>query len=130
MKIGALARQTGTSVDTLRFYEEKGLLAPPRRTESGYRIYPPEAVSHVKFIKQAQALGFSLQELLDFMPALTQGRMRLVELQQRIHVKIESIDAKILQLQSLRTEVLQTLQMLGCDPDTTLDPRTLNKPSQ
>lgn len=130
MKIGDLAKQAGTSVDALRFYEEKGLLTPTARTQSGYRIYAPEVVSHVKFIKLAQSLGFSLQEVLDFMPALTQGSMTLAELQQRIQVKIQSIDAKIQQLQTLRADVLQTLQMLGCDPDTTLDPRTLSKPSQ
>lgn len=130
MKIGDLARQTGTSVDTLRFYEEKGLLAPPKRTESGYRMFSPDAVSHVKFIKLAQSLGFTLQEVLDFMPALAQGSMTVAELQQRIQVKLQSIDAKIRQLQSLRAEVLQTQAMLQCDPDTPLDPRTLSKPVQ
>lgn len=130
MKIGELARKTGTSVDTLRFYEEKGLLAPPKRTDSGYRIFSPDAVSHVTFIKLAQSLGFTLQEVLDFMPALTQGSMTVAELQQRIQVKLQSIDAKIRQLQSLRAEVLQAQAMLQCAPDTALDPRTLRKPVQ
>lgn len=128
MKIGELAQQTGVSVDALRFYEEKGLLAPMGRTESGYRLYAPATVAQVKFIKSAQALGFSLQEVLDVMPALTQGRLQLMELRQRMQEKLKSIDDQIKQLQKLRAEVLGTMEMFQCDSSTILSPKDLNKP--
>ena len=128
MKIGELAKQTGVSVDALRFYEEKGLLAPTGRTESGYRVYAPTTVAQVKFIKSAQTLGFSLQEVLDVMPALTQGRLQLLELQQRMQDKLQSIDDQIEQLQKLRAEVLGTMAMFQCDSSTILSPKDLNKP--
>ena len=63
MRIGELARLTGKSVATLRYYEQLGLLPVPARTESGYRAFPPETVERVRFIGQAQERGFSLEEI-------------------------------------------------------------------
>jgi DNA-binding transcriptional MerR regulator len=128
MKIGELAQQTGVSVDALRFYEEKGLLAPTGRTESGYRLYAATTVAQVKFIKSAQTLGFSLQEVLGVMPALTQGRLQLIELQQRMQAKLKSIDDQIEKLQNLRAELVGTMEMFQCDSNTLLSPKDLNKP--
>lgn len=129
MKIGTLARQTGTSVDALRFYEERGLLTPAGRTESGYRMYSPEAVSQVKFIKLAQSLGFSLQEVQDILPALVQGDMKLMEVQRLMREKIHTIDAQIERLATLRADVLNTLERLECAPDAPLSTRSLSRPS-
>ncbi len=129
MKIGELAQQTGVSVDALRFYEEKGLLSPIGRTESGYRLYAPTTVAQVKFIKSAQTLGFSLQEVLDVMPALNQGSLRLDELRLRMRGKLSSLDEQIDRLQKLRAEVLGTLEMFQCDGSAMLTPQELNKPT-
>ena len=129
MKIGELSKQTAVSVDALRFYEEKGLLAPMGRTESGYRLYAPTTVAQVKFIKSAQALGFSLQEILDVMPALNQGGLRLEGLRQRMRAKLSSLDEQIERLQQLRAEVLATLDMFQCDSTVILTPKDLNKPT-
>jgi MerR family copper efflux transcriptional regulator len=129
MKIGELAQQTGVSVDALRFYEEKGLLTPIGRTESGYRLYAPATVAQVKFIKSAQTLGFSLQEILDVMPALNQGNLRLDELRLRMREKLSSLDDQIDRLQKLRAEVLGTLDMFRCDGSAMLTPKELNKPT-
>ena len=60
LTIGKLAGKTEISIDSIRFYERKGLLAEPRRTTSNYRLYPREAVDRLHFIKKAQKLGFSL----------------------------------------------------------------------
>ena len=49
--------------ETVRYYERRGLIAPPPRTGAGYRMFPPEAVEEIRFIKQAQLLGFTLQEI-------------------------------------------------------------------
>ncbi len=128
MKIGELSKQTGVTVDALRFYEEKGLLTPTGRTESGYRVYAPTMVAQVNFIKSAQALGFSLQEILDVMPALTTGGLRLDELRQRMRDKLAALDDQIGRLQQLRAEVLGTLEMLRCDGGAMLNPQDLSRP--
>ena len=60
MRIGEVARLADVNVQTLRYYERRGLLAPPPRTPGGYRIYPTETVTLVRFIKALQVLGFSL----------------------------------------------------------------------
>jgi DNA-binding transcriptional MerR regulator len=61
--IGQLARLAGVKPDTIRFYERRGLLPPPKRTRSGYRAYDEQALKQVRFIKKAQAIGFSLDEI-------------------------------------------------------------------
>ncbi|WP_349497496.1 MerR family transcriptional regulator [Crossiella sp. CA-258035] len=62
MRTGELAQQAGVNPQTLRYYERRGLLAPPARSTSGYREYPAEALLRLRFIKRAQALGFTLDE--------------------------------------------------------------------
>lgn len=63
MKIGELAKQVGVNVQTVRFYERRGLLPEPMRKESGYRIYGPNDLHRLRFIRQAKSLGFSLNEI-------------------------------------------------------------------
>jgi MerR family copper efflux transcriptional regulator len=63
MTVGALAKQAGVKIDTIRYYERRGLLRKPPRTNSGYRTFTPAAVDRLRFIKQAQALGFTLTEV-------------------------------------------------------------------
>ena len=63
LTIGKVAEACGVKIDTLRYYERMRLIEPERRTASGYRIYLPESISRVKFIKNAQGLGFSLDEI-------------------------------------------------------------------
>ena len=63
LKIGELASQSGLSRDTIRFYEREAFLPDPERTRAGYRLYSPDVVARLSFIKQAQALGFSLTEI-------------------------------------------------------------------
>src|SRR5216683_3180414 len=63
MKIGQVATRAGVNIDTLRYYERRGLLAEPERRPSGYRDYPEETVPIIRFIKRAQDLGFTLNEI-------------------------------------------------------------------
>lgn len=63
MTIGAVAKATNVGVQTLRYYERRGLLLPPRRTASGYRQFPEDVVRRVRFIRRAQGLGFTLEEI-------------------------------------------------------------------
>ena len=63
LKIGDVSRRSGVGVEALRFYEKSGLLDRPSRTYSGYRVYGEDVLERLAFIKQAQALGFSLDEI-------------------------------------------------------------------
>ena len=65
LTIGQVAKRSGIGLETGRFYERKGLIAEPPRTDSGYRQYPEEVVGRIRFIKRAKELGFALKELAD-----------------------------------------------------------------
>jgi MerR family copper efflux transcriptional regulator len=128
MKIGELAKLSGVSVDALRFYEEKGLIKPICRTDAGYRQYEPTAVAQVGFLKTAQALGFSLQEIADVMPALAQGGLRLEEVRQHMLGKLVALDQQIERLQQLRHQVVSTMGALQCDASTLVSAKDLTRP--
>ena len=102
LKSGALAREAKVSVETLRFYERRGLLPSPPRRPSGYREYPPDAVDLVRFVQRAQALGFSLQEIRALLaqrgvPRATCGDVVTLAIR-----KVEQIDGKLCDLRSMR----------------------------
>lgn len=68
MRIGQVARQAGVSIDTVRFYERRGILTEPQREPtSGYRTYPTDASRRIRFIKRAQDLGFTLKEIRELL---------------------------------------------------------------
>jgi DNA-binding transcriptional MerR regulator len=95
MTIGQLAKACGVPISTLRFYERRGLLRPSTRSAAGYRFFGPDEIARVRFLRRAQALGFSLEELgsmltlsasRDVVTAdiATVGAEKLAELDQRI----------------------------------------------
>ena len=63
LRIGEIAKRAGVSIDTLRYYERLKLLPRPRRSSGGFRLFAPEHIERVQFIKRAQELGFSLEEI-------------------------------------------------------------------
>jgi len=67
VQIGKVASQTGINIDAIHFYERGGLPAKPARSEGGYRLYHQQDIQHLKFIRRAQALGFSLQEIRELL---------------------------------------------------------------
>lgn len=120
MNISQLARVCQTSTDTVRFYEKQGLLAAPVRQENGYRSYGPAQVEQLRFIRGAQALGFSLQEIRAILPLLAQGQLGRAEIEQQLQSKMAQIDAHIAQLQHLKTELAATFASLRCAPESRL----------
>ena len=102
LKIGELASRSGLSRDTLRFYERETLLPKPKRTQAGYRLYRPEILDHLAFIKRAQALGFSLAEIRDLLGGCHDTEeCHRVEL--LLEQKIREQDQKLREIQVLRT---------------------------
>ena len=110
LKIGSVAAAAGVNVQTLRYYEDLRLIAKPERTDGGFRVYAPETIRRVRFIKKAQALGFSLDEIRELI-ALTNhaGTTCKKEVRAVIGQKLEILDHRIQQLQSMR-KALSELQ--------------------
>ncbi|HKP58553.1 MAG TPA: MerR family transcriptional regulator [Polyangiales bacterium] len=98
LRIGELARQSGLSVDTLRHYERLQLLPVLRRTEGGFRQYPPDAVRRVKVIQQALAIGFGLEELSSFFKERTAGRAPCRAVRRLAQAKFEALEQYIQRL--------------------------------
>lgn len=120
MNIGQLARQTGVTPDTLRFYEREGLLPPPARGDNGYRRYGEADAGRVRFVRSAQALGFSLGEIRRILPRLDAGQVGRREIEVHLQAKIAEIDAHMRQLQALRQELVATFEGLRCQLDGTV----------
>jgi DNA-binding transcriptional MerR regulator len=104
LRIGDVAAAAGVSADTLRYYERRGLLQPSGRRASGYREYPPESVALVHFIKQAQALGFTLAEVeeLTRLRGTAARPGAALEAREVAVAKLRDIDEKLRQLGALR----------------------------
>ena len=114
LPIGQGAARAGVHVQTVRYYERRGLLPPPARRHSGQRIYGPEAVDLLRTVKQAQRVGFTLAEIEELLH-LSGSRARGGELlRERVRAKIAEIDARIGDLQSMRS-TLQSVLHAECD---------------
>jgi DNA-binding transcriptional MerR regulator len=98
----ALARQAGVSVDTLRHYEIKGLLAPPPRTAGGYRRYPPEALLRVRLVRRAVALGFTLDELARILAVRDRGGAPCRGVRALAQSKLATIESRLAALAAAR----------------------------
>jgi Cu(I)-responsive transcriptional regulator len=102
MWISQTAKQAGVNAQTLRYYERRGLLPTPPRRGSGYREYPADAVRVVRFIKRAQELGFSLDEVEELVRLRGVRRGERQKVRAIAERKIADIDQKIAHLQSMR----------------------------
>ncbi len=117
LTIGRLAKQAGVNVETVRFYERRGLLPRPPRSASGYRLFPAEAERRLKFIRRAQELGFSLAEVAELLSLRVSRRTTSAEIRARAEAKIADIEAKMKSLESIK-ETLRKLTKVcdGCGP--------------
>jgi MerR family transcriptional regulator, copper efflux regulator len=107
LTIGQLAAQGRVHLETIRYYERRGLLPRPPRTVSGYRAFPGEAVRRVRFIKRAQALGFSLREIAQLLALRAARGQSCVRMQAQAEAKIATIDAKLRQLRAMRGALIR-----------------------
>ena len=113
LRSGEVAEQAGVNIQTLRYYERRGLLAEPIRSIGGHRLYPPDTVALLTVIKAAQRLGFTLDEVAEL---LDTGRRRhpTPDLRQRAIDKIAEVDAKIADLTAIRTALTDVVDA-RCD---------------
>ncbi|MEA5512003.1 heavy metal-responsive transcriptional regulator [Crocosphaera sp. UHCC 0190] len=106
LKIGEVAKQFGLSVKTLRYYDERGLLTPTvQRSPSGYRLFHPTVFGRLGFIKRAQALGLSLEEIQEVLSIHDQGQLPCGMIKQYLLEKLTEIEKQIESLDILKSEL-------------------------
>ena len=108
LTISRLARLAGVNLETVRYYERRGLLAKPPRTASGYRVFPGETPRRLRFIKRAQVLGFSLSEIRELLSLQTRPGTSRAEIRVRAQAKMADVDEKIRALKAIK-RTLRTL---------------------
>ena len=109
LRTGQLAKLTGVNVETIRYYERLGLIDEPQRLKSGYRQYTEEYVSRIKFIKRAQGLGFSLQEISELLALRVEADSVCEAVQRRAEAKIQDINEKMQLLEQMRQTLFQLI---------------------
>jgi MerR family copper efflux transcriptional regulator len=102
LTIGELGKSAGAGVETIRYYERKGLLDQPARTPSGYRRYTPEAAARLRFIKQAQQLGFSLKEIAELLSLKVSSASTCADVKRKAESKIADIEQRISSLKKMK----------------------------
>ena len=100
--IGELAARTGLTRDALRYYERLGMIAPVRRTSGGFRVYAPEIIERLRFIKQAQLHGMTLAEIKDLLRLDARRGNQCRQVQLLLQRKLTELDSRVTQLQEFR----------------------------
>jgi DNA-binding transcriptional MerR regulator len=124
MRIGTLATATGTTTKTLRYYEEAGLLAPPERSDNGYRDYPDSAALNVNFIRSGQAVGLTLAQIKELLTLRRDGRPPCSAATELLDKRLAEISRTIDELEALRHDLEELrsraigLDPADCDPDS------------
>ena len=115
MRVGEAAERAGVNVETLRYYERRGLLPEPKREPSGHRRYDEETVRFLRAIKEAQAVGFTLAEIAEYLRVSRRSGSPSEALRVRMAAKIDEIDSRIAGLQRMREELAR---VVGCACDS------------
>ncbi len=113
LRAGQVAAAAGVNLQTLRYYERRGLLEAPDRTLGGHRVYPDGTVMLLRVIKTAQRLGFTLTEVAELLEAGTHRHGRDVGLQARARAKLDEVERKIADLTVIRDTLREAVDA-GC----------------
>jgi DNA-binding transcriptional MerR regulator len=110
LKIGEVSKRSGVGIEALRFYEKSGLLDRPRRTESGYRVYDESVLERLAFIKKAQVLGFTLDEIRELIAHKRRGENPCGEVRSIVKGRLMDLDERIAQMTQYRDELSAALK--------------------
>jgi DNA-binding transcriptional MerR regulator len=113
LRTGEVAERAGVNIQTLRYYERRGLIAEPARSPGGHRTYPADTVTLLGVIKSAQRLGFTLDEVAELLDTGRRGHPT-PDLRLRAHAKLVEIDRRIADLRTIRTALTQVIDA-RCD---------------
>jgi DNA-binding transcriptional MerR regulator len=117
MKIGELARETGVSTQTIRFYEREGLLPMPARSANGYREYGESTIDEIQFIQECHAAGFTLREILILKGLNPEGAATCSEMNELLRAKIKGIELKIASLRRVRAKLSDLSEQCSSNSD-------------
>ena len=118
MRIGELAERTDVTVQTVRYYERRGLIPEPERKPSGYRIYGEEDVLRLRFILRAKALGFTLTEIEELLDLRTDPRRTADDVRRHAEEKIADVEAKLRDLRGIRRVLRQLVESCNAHGST------------
>ncbi|MGF1770551.1 Cu(I)-responsive transcriptional regulator [Enterovibrio makurazakiensis] len=105
MKINEVARITGLTAKTIRFYEQKGVISEPDRSENGYRAYSEQHINELQMIKRSRLVGFSLDECQSLLDMSRNPNRRSADVKQKALEKIAEIDEKIIELKAMKASL-------------------------
>ncbi|MDA8240630.1 MAG: heavy metal-responsive transcriptional regulator [Nitrospiraceae bacterium] len=111
LTIGQLARKAEVNIDTIRYYERRGLISPSNRKESGYRQYLDDTVVRIHFIKHAKELGFSLDEIAELLSLKLDPKTKCGDVRKKAQEKINEIEGKIQILERMRQTLVRLTRM-------------------
>jgi DNA-binding transcriptional MerR regulator len=109
LKIGEVSKRSGVGIETLRFYEKGGLLPRPARTGSGYRMYDEQVLQRLDFIKRAQVLGFSLDEIRQIINEKQAGQSPCMKVREVVRRRLHELDERMAQMRRFRKELAEAL---------------------
>ncbi len=107
LSIGKLASAAGVGVETIRFYERRGLLPEPPRRASGYRQYPPDSVARVLFIRRAKRLGFTLKQITELLELRVDPDKSCADVRALAEAKIDDVDQKMRELKGIKSALIK-----------------------
>src|SRR6058998_4400750 len=111
LKVGAVAKAAGVGVQTLHYYERLGLLPKPKRSAANYRLYSPEAIRRVQFIKKAQAIGLTLEETKQILDLKDHGREPCCQVAELGEKHLREINARLAQLRAYRRALAKSVSV-------------------
>lgn len=109
LTIGTAAQVAGVNVETIRFYERRGLIAQPLKPNEGYREYSPETVSRIRFIRRAQEIGFSLREIEELISLRADPHADCGDVREKARAKLDIVDQKIAELKRVRAALNEVI---------------------
>lgn len=118
MKIGELAKRSGVTIDTIRFYEQQGLLDSPPRTQSKYRDFPPEALERLTFIRRARELGFRLEEIGELLVLAAAQEAGARDVRELTAAKLQDVQRRIVKLNRIAQSLSDLLRACHGDKVT------------
>jgi MerR family mercuric resistance operon transcriptional regulator len=111
LTIGKLAKKAEVNVETVRYYERRGLIPKPPRRDPGYRQYPQDVVARIQFIKRAKELGFSLKEIAELLSLRVDPSTTCGDVKRLAEIKIADIEEKIRTLKSIKKALTKLVTM-------------------
>lgn len=110
LTIGGVARRTGMNIETIRFYEKKRLLSPPPRSAGGHRLYSPQAVRRLGFIKRSRELGFTLAEVTELLAIVDREQVSCEQAKQIADRHVAAVRGKIADLEQIEMTLNELIE--------------------